>query len=85
MGQKREVTVKHLVVANSVESNILKLIKVWRCKLTPGCPRVDRAWFQFIQRLKLQYDGPHSNFTCIFNLRRYIKERGQGAEGAAGA
>jgi hypothetical protein len=27
MGQKREVTVKHLVVANSIESNILKLIK----------------------------------------------------------
>jgi hypothetical protein len=27
MGQKREVHVKHLVVANSIESNILKLIE----------------------------------------------------------
>ena len=41
---------------------------VRRCRLTPGCPRVDRAWFQ---RLKLDYDRPLSTFAFNLNLRRY--------------
>ena len=37
-------------------------------RLTPGSPRVDRAWRQ---RLKLQYDKLLSNFAFNFNFRRY--------------
>ena len=37
--------------------------------LTPGCPRVDRAW---CQRLKLKYDEPLSSFAFNFNLRHYV-------------
>ena len=40
-----------------------------RCRLNPGRPRFDRAWFQ---RLKLTYDEALSNFAFNFNLRRYI-------------
>ena len=39
-----------------------------RCRLSPGSPRVDRAWFQ---RLKLKYDVPLSNFAFNFNLQPY--------------
>jgi len=40
---------------------------VGRSKLTPGSPRVDRAWFQ---RLKLNYDKALSSSALKFNLRR---------------
>jgi len=33
---------------------------VWRCKLTPGCPRVVRAW---CRRWKVKYHEPLSGFA----------------------
>jgi hypothetical protein len=41
---------------------------VGRCRLTPECPRVDRAW---LQRLRPKYDAPLSKFALKSNLRRY--------------
>jgi hypothetical protein len=54
----------------------LKLIqeaaeKVGRCSLTPGCPRVDLAWCQCIQRARPKHDHRLSNFASYINLRRY--------------
>ena len=51
----------------------LKLIqeaaeKVGRCSLTPGCPRVDLAWCQCIQRARLKHDDRLSNFAFYINL-----------------
>ena len=45
-------------------------IKVGRCRLTPNCSRLDRAWFH---RMKLEYDEPLSSFAFNLNLRRYIE------------
>ena len=42
--------------------------KVGRCRLTPGSPRVDRAWSQ---RLKLSCNELLSSFAFKFRLRRY--------------
>ena len=41
--------------------------KVGRCRLHPGSPRFDRDW---LQCLKLKYDGPLSNVAFNFKLRR---------------
>jgi len=43
---------------------------VGRCRLTPGCPRVDRIWYQ--RMMKLTYDEALSNVAFNFHLRRYI-------------
>ena len=51
----------------------LLAIEVRRCMLTPGGLRLDRAWFQFNQRLKLKHDEVLSSFAFNFNLRRYIE------------
>jgi serine/threonine protein kinase len=45
-----------------------------RCRLTPGCPLVGRAW---LQRFRLKYDHPVSNFAIDFNLRRYTEDSRQ--------
>jgi len=50
-----------------------------RCRLTPGCLRVDSAWFQ---HLKLKYDERLSNFAFKFNLNHYSGAAGPGAAGA---
>jgi hypothetical protein len=42
--------------------------------MTPGCPRVDRDWFQC---LKLECDEPLSHFAFKFNLRRYTMARAE--------
>jgi hypothetical protein len=46
-------------------------VSVGRCRLTSGCPRVDRAWFQ---RLKLKRDEALSLLSFNFNLRSYMSE-----------
>lgn len=40
---------------------------VGQCRLTPGSPRIDRAWFQ---GLKLNYDRPLSDIALTY-LRPY--------------
>jgi hypothetical protein len=47
-------------------------VKVERCRLTTGPPRVDRAW---CQRVKLEHDELLSSFAFNFNMGRYVKDR----------
>jgi len=56
-------------------------ITVGRCRLTPVCPRIDRAWFQ---HLKLNDDEALSNSAHKFNLRRYIAGNDAAPGGGAG-
>ena len=52
-------------------------MEVGRCRLTPGCPRVDLTG---CQRLKLTCDEPLSNSAFNFNLCRYMEGNGVEAD-----
>ena len=49
--------------------NLRSCILVRPCRLTPGCTRVHRDWFQ---RLKIEQEEPPSTFTFSFNLQPYL-------------
>ena len=52
------------------EAASFRAFKAGRCRLTPGGPQAERAWFQ---RLKLKYDEALSKIAFNLNLRRYLK------------
>jgi len=59
-------------ISSSRAENVTPEDVAGRCWLTPGCPRVDRAW---LQRLTVTCDGALSIFAFKINLRHYDMER----------